>query len=296
MSWVSPGIQKTRRQGVTTAARALRIVAVRGIRRHGRCNVERSRQAGTSEDELERKLEKRRAKIRSAWISFVGRIIAQIMGAVATISLGLMLVQKYHEPVAAPAPVPAQSAPHGDCPRAAHHARRTLSGRAAARERVGGWRDLVRARHDRCAHHRSGPPRRGPRRLAHVFGCLRQGGGRSRRSPESWAWTSSSRERSRKRMAECGSPCASSMPGATSHACPPPTIGPLRQTLTVQAEVAGAMARAVRDALAASRRGRIVAARTRTRLTVNPEPSAQWHWPVPESENDVPGIGMNCHW
>ena len=60
---------------------------------------------GLSDDELERKLEKKRAKIRSAWISFVGRIVAQIMGAVATISLGLMLVQKYHSPGAAPAPV-----------------------------------------------------------------------------------------------------------------------------------------------------------------------------------------------
>ena len=77
---------------------------------------------GTAEDELERKLEKKRAKIRSAWISFVGRIVAQIMGAVATISLGLMLVQKYHNPTAAPASVPAQSGAAGDCPRPAGHA------------------------------------------------------------------------------------------------------------------------------------------------------------------------------
>ena len=54
-----------------------------------------------AEDELERKLEKKRAKVRSAWISFVGRIVAQIMGAVATISLGLILVQKYHAPAVA---------------------------------------------------------------------------------------------------------------------------------------------------------------------------------------------------
>ena len=65
---------------------------------------------GTTEDELERKLEKKREKIRSAWISFVGRIVAQIMGAVATISLGLMLVQKYHSPSAAPVSVPEQNA------------------------------------------------------------------------------------------------------------------------------------------------------------------------------------------
>ena len=54
-----------------------------------------------AEDELERKLEKKRAKVRSAWISFVGRIVARIMGAVATISLGLILVQKYHAPAVA---------------------------------------------------------------------------------------------------------------------------------------------------------------------------------------------------
>jgi TolB-like protein len=60
------------------------------------------------EDELERKLEKKRAKVRSAWIAFVGRIVAQIMGAVATISLGLMVVQKYHTPAAAPAAPPAR--------------------------------------------------------------------------------------------------------------------------------------------------------------------------------------------
>jgi TolB-like protein len=58
-------------------------------------------------DDLALKLEKRRAKVRSAWISFVGRIIAQIMGAVATITLGLILVQKYHAPVTAmPAAAP----------------------------------------------------------------------------------------------------------------------------------------------------------------------------------------------
>jgi len=64
------------------------------------------------EDELERKLEKRRAKVRSAWIAFVGRIVAQIMGAVATISLGLMVVQKYHTPAAAPAVAPAPAESH----------------------------------------------------------------------------------------------------------------------------------------------------------------------------------------
>jgi TolB-like protein len=46
-------------------------------------------------EQLEKKRKKKKDKVRSAWISFVGRIVAQIMGAVATISLGLMVVQKY---------------------------------------------------------------------------------------------------------------------------------------------------------------------------------------------------------
>jgi TolB-like protein len=69
----------------------------------------------TAEDELERKREKKRAKVRSAWISFVGRIVAQIMGAVATISLGLMLVQKYHAPVV-PTASPTQVMPPATIP------------------------------------------------------------------------------------------------------------------------------------------------------------------------------------
>jgi TolB-like protein len=47
----------------------------------------------------ERKVHKKRNKVRSAWISFVGRIIAQFVGSAATIVLGLMLLQKY-QPVA----------------------------------------------------------------------------------------------------------------------------------------------------------------------------------------------------
>jgi TolB-like protein len=46
-------------------------------------------------EQVDRKKKKKRDKLRSAWISFVGRIVAQIMGAAATICVGLMLVQKY---------------------------------------------------------------------------------------------------------------------------------------------------------------------------------------------------------
>jgi TolB-like protein len=43
----------------------------------------------------DKKRKKKKARVRSAWISFVGRIIAQIMGAVATITLGLLVVHHY---------------------------------------------------------------------------------------------------------------------------------------------------------------------------------------------------------
>jgi TolB-like protein len=51
-------------------------------------------QAPTPE-QLEKKKKKKKDKVRSAWISFVGRIVAQLAGAAATIALGLMMVQKY---------------------------------------------------------------------------------------------------------------------------------------------------------------------------------------------------------
>ena len=44
------------------------------------------------------KAQKKRNKVRSAWISFVGRIVAQMMGAAATIALGLIVVQQYGLP------------------------------------------------------------------------------------------------------------------------------------------------------------------------------------------------------
>lgn len=41
------------------------------------------------------KKKKKKAKVRSAWISFIGRILAQMCGAVATVVLGLQLVRGY---------------------------------------------------------------------------------------------------------------------------------------------------------------------------------------------------------
>ena len=43
---------------------------------------------------------RKRDKIRSAWISFAGRIAAQIIGAIATVTLGVVVLGK-HAPAAA---------------------------------------------------------------------------------------------------------------------------------------------------------------------------------------------------
>lgn len=34
-------------------------------------------------------------KVRSAWISFAGRIVAQLVGAIATVALGVMVLHRY---------------------------------------------------------------------------------------------------------------------------------------------------------------------------------------------------------
>ena len=43
-------------------------------------------------------LKRKRSKVRSAWISFVGRIVAQVIGAIASVALGLMVLTKYGFP------------------------------------------------------------------------------------------------------------------------------------------------------------------------------------------------------
>ena len=56
------------------------------------------------------KKKKKKDKVRSAWISFIGRIIAQAVGATATVVLGLTVMHTYaapKNPPAATAPQPA---------------------------------------------------------------------------------------------------------------------------------------------------------------------------------------------
>ena len=74
------------------------------------------------------KKKQKQDKVRSAWISFAGRIVAQIVGAIATVALGVMVLHRYtsadarppapelgHDTYARPAasePLPSQPAVH----------------------------------------------------------------------------------------------------------------------------------------------------------------------------------------
>ena len=53
-------------------------------------NAEHAAPSGES-----KKKKKKRDKVRSAWISFAGRIVAQIVGAIATVALGVMVLHRY---------------------------------------------------------------------------------------------------------------------------------------------------------------------------------------------------------
>ena len=64
--------------------------------------------SGGDDEAPARKL--KRGKVRSAWIAFVGRIVAQVIGSVATIVLGILLVHRSQQWQAAP-PDPAKPAP-----------------------------------------------------------------------------------------------------------------------------------------------------------------------------------------
>jgi hypothetical protein len=57
-----------------------------------------------SGENTKKKKKKKRDKVRSAWISFAGRIVAQIVGAIATVALGVMVLHRYTSGDARPAP------------------------------------------------------------------------------------------------------------------------------------------------------------------------------------------------
>ena len=77
------------------------------------------------------KIQKKRNKVRSAWISFVGRIVAQMMGAAATIALGLIIsVHQYGLPEAKKARAARAQSVHGRRRRTGRLTRRPLDRRA----------------------------------------------------------------------------------------------------------------------------------------------------------------------
>jgi TolB-like protein len=49
-------------------------------------------------DKTDKKKKKKKDKVRSAWISFMGRIVAQVMGAIATVALGVTVLHNYKTP------------------------------------------------------------------------------------------------------------------------------------------------------------------------------------------------------
>ena len=61
------------------------------------------------------KKKEKKDKVRSAWISFTGRIVAQLVGAIATVALGVMVLHRYNaldsRPPAAPPPYEANGLP-----------------------------------------------------------------------------------------------------------------------------------------------------------------------------------------
>jgi len=58
----------------------------------------------------ERRDTKKKDKVRSAWISFVGRIVAQVVGGIVTVALTLFVVQRAQQTPAPPAVTTAKAA------------------------------------------------------------------------------------------------------------------------------------------------------------------------------------------
>jgi hypothetical protein len=51
--------------------------------------------AGRTVEQTVDKKKRKKDKVRSAWISFAGRIVAQMVGAIATVALGVMVLHRY---------------------------------------------------------------------------------------------------------------------------------------------------------------------------------------------------------
>ena len=66
----------------------------RGVQKDSLCVKGCMDNAHDVEDAVETKTRKK-DKVRSAWISFAGRIVAQLVGAIATVALGVMVLHRY---------------------------------------------------------------------------------------------------------------------------------------------------------------------------------------------------------
>ncbi len=66
----------------------------RGVQNAGFCVYSCMDNADVSEQTVDKKKQKK-DKVRSAWISFAGRIVAQLVGAIATVALGVMVLHRY---------------------------------------------------------------------------------------------------------------------------------------------------------------------------------------------------------
>jgi hypothetical protein len=80
------------------------------------------------------KEKKKKDKVRSAWISFMGRIVAQVVGAIVTVALTLFVVQRAQQRTAVDRPVsPAETPAAAGAGRTARTRRLTVAAIDAAR-------------------------------------------------------------------------------------------------------------------------------------------------------------------
>ena len=82
-----------------------------------------------------RHVKRKKDKVRSAWISFIGRIVAQVVGAIASVTLGLIVLSRYHIQEKASAtvdrPVTAAATPTAAAPSTSDHLARHRASRAS---------------------------------------------------------------------------------------------------------------------------------------------------------------------
>ena len=88
--------------------------------------------AALKSDAAALKKKKKKDRLRSAWISFTGRIIAQFVGAVATVTLGVLVIHhaqagRYETASAVPPAEPASATPSSAPERTPDHAIAVLS-------------------------------------------------------------------------------------------------------------------------------------------------------------------------